>query len=88
MSSCNDVALPGGLMSVRRFVPRMNELVAFAAAASHSSFTRAAIELNLTQGAISRAIAEMEGRLGVRLFERVRQRVALTEAGRRYFGGA
>ena len=68
------------------FVPRINELTAFAAAAQHSSFTRAAVELSLTQGAVSRAIAELEGRLGVRLFERVRQRVVLTDVGRRYLG--
>jgi LysR family glycine cleavage system transcriptional activator len=61
-------------------------LLAFAAAARHSSFTRAATELNLTQGAVSRAIAELEGRLGARLFERIRQRVTLTDVGRRYFG--
>jgi LysR family glycine cleavage system transcriptional activator len=73
-------------MKGARVVPRMNELVAFATAARHSSFTSAAVELNLTQGAVSRAIAELEGRLGVRLFERVRQRVALTDVGRRYFG--
>ena len=69
-----------------RFVPRMSELVAFAAAARHSSFTRASEELSLTQGAVSRAIAELEGRLGARLFERIRQRVTLTDVGRRYFG--
>jgi LysR family glycine cleavage system transcriptional activator len=74
-------------MSYRgHFLPRINELAAFAAAAQHSSFTRAAVELNLTQGAVSRAIAELEGRLGVRLFERVRQRVVLTDVGRQYLG--
>ena len=74
-------------MSYRgHFLPRINELAAFAAAAQHSSFTRAAVELNLTQGAVSRAIAELEGRLGVRLFERIRQRVVLTDVGRQYFG--
>ena len=70
-------------MSYRgHFLPRINELTAFAAAAQHSSFTRAAVELSLTQGAVSRAIAELEGRLGVRLFERIRQRVVLTDVGR------
>lgn len=73
-------------MTGRRLVPRMNELLAFEAAARHLSFTSAAVELSLTQGAVSRAIGELETRLGVRLFERVRQRVLLTEAGRSYFG--
>lgn len=74
-------------MSYRgHFLPRINELAAFAAAAQHSSFTRAAVELSLTQGAVSRAIAELEGRLGIRLFERIRQRVVLTDVGRQYLG--
>src|SRR5690349_2891080 len=68
-----------------RLLPRMNELLAFATAARHLSFTSAAVELNLTQGAVSRTIAELEARLGVRLFERVRQRVVLTDVGRQYF---
>src|SRR5262249_59028777 len=46
--------------------------------------TRAASELNLTQGAISRQIREIESNLGIRLFERVRQRVVLTDAGKMY----
>ena len=72
-------------MSGSRFVPRMNQLLAFEAAARHSNFTSAAVELRVTQGAVSRAIAELEGRLGISLFERVRQRVTLTEVGRHYF---
>lgn len=51
-------------------------------AAQRESFTRAANELNLSQGAVSRHIRELEGHLGIRLFDRVRQRVILTEAGR------
>jgi LysR family glycine cleavage system transcriptional activator len=60
-------------------------LVAFEAAARHANFTSAAVELNLTQGAISRAVAELEDRLDVRLFDRVRRRIALTNPGRAYF---
>lgn len=62
----------------------MNELVVFEAAARHLNFTRAAIELNLTQGAVSRSIGELEQRLGVRLFERARGRIVMTDAGRTY----
>ena len=84
MSTSNEV---GQAMSYGgRLLPRMNELTAFAAAARHSSFTHAAVELSLTQGAVSRAIAELEGRMGVKLFERIRQRVVLTDTGRQYFG--
>ena len=71
-------ALPG------RFAPRMSELIAFEAAARHGSFTRAALELHLTQGAVSRSVDMLEQRMRVRLFERVRQRIVLTDAGRSY----
>ncbi|RJF94666.1 LysR family transcriptional regulator [Oleomonas cavernae] len=68
----------------RRLIPPLGLLVAFEAAARLGSFTRAAAELNLTQGAISRQVKDLEERLGLALFERVRQRVALTPAGRFY----
>jgi len=65
-------------------LPSVDALVAFESAARHQSFTRAAAELNLTQGAISRQIRVLEDRLGSSLFQRVRQRVILTDAGRAY----
>ena len=65
-------------------IPSIGELTSFVAAAQHGSFTRAAGELNLTQGAISRQIRELEIHLGIRLFERIRQRVVLTDAGKMY----
>ena len=57
---------------------------AFDAAARHLSFTNAAAELNLTHGAISRAIRNIEDRLGVQLFERGTRSVSLTPAGATY----
>lgn len=68
----------------RRLVPSLSALQAFESAARHGSFTRAAEELDLTQGAVSRQVAALEESLGVSLFERVRQRVALTPAGATY----
>jgi LysR family transcriptional regulator, glycine cleavage system transcriptional activator len=65
-------------------VPSLDALVAFESAARHQSFTRAAAELNVTQGAISRQIRVLEDRLGVLLFQRVRRRVVLTDAGGAY----
>jgi LysR family glycine cleavage system transcriptional activator len=59
-------------------------LTAFEAAARTGSFTEAAAELNLTQGAISRQVRALEGQLDVELFARVRKSVRLTETGRRY----
>ncbi len=68
----------------RGFLPPIGSLVAFECAARHESFSRAAEELHLTQGAISRQIRALEDLVGVALFDRVRQRVVLSEAGRAY----
>ncbi len=70
----------------RGFLPPIGALVAFECAARHESFSRAAEELHLTQGAISRQIRALEDIVGVALFERIRQRVVLSEAGRAYLG--
>lgn len=66
------------------FLPPIADLLAFEAAARHSSVSRAAEELHLTQSAVSRQIRQLEQQLGVALFHRVRQRVVLTDAGRSY----
>jgi LysR family glycine cleavage system transcriptional activator len=68
----------------RAFVPPADTLIAFECAARHLSFTRAAEELHLTQGAVSKQVRHLEDRLGVELFRRVRQRIVLTDAGRLY----
>jgi LysR family transcriptional regulator, glycine cleavage system transcriptional activator len=65
-------------------IPSIGELTSFVAAAEHGSFTRAASVLNVTQGAVSRQIHELENHLGIWLFERIRQRVVLTDAGKFY----
>lgn len=67
-----------------RKLPPLTALPAFDAAARHLSFTKAAHELNLTHGAISRAIRNIEDRLGIRLFERGTRSVRLTPAGAAY----
>jgi LysR family glycine cleavage system transcriptional activator len=67
-----------------RQLPPLTALPAFDAAARHLSFTRAAAELNLTHGAISRAIRNIEDRLGVLLFERGTRSMRLTPAGAAY----
>ncbi|MEY4073804.1 MAG: hypothetical protein RJA29_1161, partial [Pseudomonadota bacterium] len=65
-------------------LPSLAALQAFEASARHLSFTRAAEELNLSQGAISRQVLALESALGVPLFARVRQRISLTPAGASY----
>jgi len=69
---------------MRRTIPSRSALIAFEAAARHQSFTSAAAELSLTESAISRQIATLEDQLGLKLFSRVKKRVALTKAGRQY----
>lgn len=65
-------------------LPPLQPLRAFEAAARLASFTRAAGELNITQGAVSRQVHNLEDRLGVRLFRRAEGGIALTPAGQRY----
>lgn len=69
---------------MRRKIPSHSALMAFEAAARHGSFTHAAEELALTEGAISRQIGRLEAFLGVTLFERVGNRVRLLPNGERY----
>lgn len=65
-------------------LPTISCLQAFESVARHGSITRAAIELSLTQSAVSRQIHQLESLLDVSLFERVRQRVVITDAGKLY----
>lgn len=69
---------------MRRKIPSLQALACFEAAARHESYTRAAQELALTQGAVSRQITALEDFLGVALFRRTRHGVALTERGAEY----
>jgi LysR family glycine cleavage system transcriptional activator len=69
---------------MRQRLPPLNALKAFEAAARHESFTRAAEELFVTQGAVSHQVKALETELGIKLFNRERQRLVITEAGREY----
>lgn len=66
----------------RTHLPSITELEVFTACARHGTTVQAARHLNLTQSAVSRSLAALEDRLGVRLFDRVRRRLALSDAGR------
>lgn len=63
----------------------LHQLRVFEAAARHSSFTRAAEELFLTQPTISMQIKQLTKSVGIPLFEQVGKRLYLTEAGRELF---
>lgn len=67
---------------MRRRLPPLLALRAFEAAARHLSFSKAADELCVTQGAVSRHVQTLEDWLGMPLFRRLTRRVELTEEGR------
>ena len=58
-------------------------LQTFEVTARHLSFTLAAHEMNLTQGAVSHRIRRLEMHIGFRLFIRMTRKLALTEEGKR-----
>ena len=69
----------------KRRLPPLNALRGFEAAARHLSFTRAAEELALTQGAVSRQVQELETYFGEPLFLRMTRRIELTPEGEQLF---
>jgi DNA-binding transcriptional LysR family regulator len=66
----------------------LRQLRYFVAVAELENISRAAEALNITQSPLSRQIQDLEGRLRLKLFERVRQRVHLTGDGRRFLAEA
>jgi DNA-binding transcriptional LysR family regulator len=63
---------------------RLKGIATFVAVANAGSFTAASERLNLTNSAVSKSVARLEGRLGMRLFERTTRNLALTEEGKAY----
>jgi LysR family glycine cleavage system transcriptional activator len=74
-------------MAAKRRIPPLLAIRAFEAAARHLSFTAAAEELAVTQGAVSRQVRLLESYLQCRLFVRLTRRIELTEAGKEFFAG-
>lgn len=68
-----------------RRLPPLNPLHAFEVVARHGSFTKAAGELGVTQSAVSRQVAVLEGFLKCSLLHRERGGASLTAEGRRYW---
>ena len=68
-----------------RKLPPLKAVRTFEAAARHESFTRAAEELLVTHGAVSRQVALLEDWFGIKLFRRGPSQLVLTDAGRTYF---
>lgn len=65
-------------------MPSISMLLAYDAAARAGSFTAAAQELHVTQGAISRQISALENQLGIELFKRDHKPLQLTSVGKTY----
>lgn len=63
--------------------PDFNDLQAFVAVAREHSFTRAALQLGVSQSALSHRMRALEAQLGLRLLNRTTRSVAPTEAGER-----
>jgi len=72
----------------RRAIPTVSGLIAFEATARQGSFSRAAAELDLSQGAVSKRVRQLEEVLGTPLLRRDHHRIALTPAGRAYLSRA
>ena len=64
----------------------LNHLESFVQSAESGSFSAAARRLGLTPAAVSKNVARLETRLGVRLFQRSTRRLTLTESGERFLG--
>ncbi|WP_397451810.1 LysR substrate-binding domain-containing protein [Pseudomonas sp. NA-150] len=65
---------------------RLKGIATFVSVANAGSFTAAAERLYLSNSAVSKSVARLENRLGMRLFERTTRSLALTEAGATYYG--
>ena len=63
----------------------LRDMTLFVEVARTSSFSRASANLGVPGATLSRRVAAMERKFGVRLFDRTTRRVELTDAGRRYF---
>jgi DNA-binding transcriptional LysR family regulator len=61
----------------------LNDLLAFVAVARERSFTKAAVQLGVSQSALSHTVRGLEARLGLRLLNRTTRSVSPTEAGER-----
>lgn len=67
---------------------RIEDIAVFVEVAERGSFVAAARRLNRSPTAVTRAVADLEGRLGVRLLNRTTRAVSVTDVGARFLEGA
>lgn len=72
------------MQKLRYKLPPPNLLISFEAAGRHLSFTKAAVELNVSRVAVSQQMQALERFLGLPLFQRLQRSVRLTRVGERY----
>ena len=65
-----------------------DEMNSFVRVVEAGSISRAAEQMGLAKSGVSRRLADLESRLGVRLMNRTTRRSSLTDAGRTYYEGA
>lgn len=88
LQSQNQIVLLISFAITYQYPMTLEQLRIFLAVAAEAHVTRAARQLNLTQSAVSAAVAALEARHGVALFDRVGRGIALTEAGRAFIPAA
>ncbi|CAM4213907.1 hypothetical protein F901_00586 [Acinetobacter dispersus] len=64
---------------------QVGSLELFCLTVEQGSFTAAAVSAGITPAAVSRAIARIESRIGVKLFVRTTRKIRLSEAGQHYY---
>jgi DNA-binding transcriptional LysR family regulator len=80
---CDNVADRASCASFR--LDDLNDLVLFAAVVAHGSFSRAASTLGVTKSRVSRGVASLEARLGVRLLQRSTRALKVTDVGAAFY---
>jgi len=84
----NDLFIEDIIAKIGIIMDRIDNVAVFAEVAERGSFVAAARQLNRSPAAVTRAVAELETRLGVRLLTRTTRAVSVTEVGQRFLAGA
>jgi DNA-binding transcriptional LysR family regulator len=66
-------------------LPDLNDFYFFAAVVEHGGFSAASRALNVPKSRLSKRVSQLEDKLGVRLLQRTTRKIAVTEAGERFY---
>src|SRR2546421_221122 len=84
----NDLVAKSLFQYMKQCMSRIEDVAVFIEVAERGSFAEAARRLGRSPAAVTRAVAELEARLGVRLLNRTTRAVSVTEPGQRFLAGA